>query len=681
MSSSFIMAKHPLETLSVKGTSQEKITFVDVMRHKQMAEDDLDVRRPKMDKVDELFRSHIDTSDWPYSSVVFDPRVFTFIFEKTSRLLANKLKGRMVPREGGDALGARINNELLMFQWDENERVDAMAMLAKWAMMDTITRKYGAAFALCKYRYDRGFKKEKGKVKSVPFYDGNDFKVLSPRDVLANPSYSTIKNWFQYREYVTFDELRRVNDIARGKPIYKNLDILRDASKKENKKAGDTRQSNYMLKNKSLKGLQDFLGRDEVYKTIEVITEYRNDRWITFAPKHGIVLRDIPNPYDHQQIPVVMLKYYPIDDDLYGLSEVEPVERIQRAINALICQYLDSVNMSLYTPLKIRSTGVQMHTLEFGPGKKWIMNDPATDVIPHEASIKGVSEFASTYRFLVGSLQEAVGETSAQTSGMVPGQQDKTATEIRASETQKNARDKFNQLFLKEAIKKQMMFWHAMNKQFLFSDPREQQKVVRIVGREAIRYFQNRGLDNYTVSDEQAKKMADAMENGAKIDIQGFGYPQFPIKTDDGIKPKLEMEDGDEVGHLILTPEDLSGNYDFIPDVESMELPTDQQEGIMKRQLLELARDPNTITLLAQEGTKIKMKELLEDSFEDAGLKDAEKYFEKVEEEYEINQTGGTGPQAGRPGQGNVPIRGMAQGARPVVGSQARPNISRPNTI
>jgi len=673
---------NPLEKIVVKGTLDERKTFVDVMRHKSMAEEDLDVRRPQWDKVDELFRSHIDTSNWPYNSVVFDPRVFTFIFEKTSRLLANKLRGRMVPREGGDALGAKINNELLMFQWDENERVDSMAMLAKWAMMDTITRKYGSAFALCKYRYDRGFKKKDGKVKSVPFYDGNDFKVLSPRDVLANPSYSTIKQWFQYRDYVTLDEFGRVNDMARSKPIYKNLDILRDSVKKEAKKHGDTRASNFVLKNKSLKGLQDFLGRDEVYKTVEVITEYRNDKWITFAPKYGVVLREIPNPYDHQQIPVVMLKYYPIDDDLYGLSEVEPVERIQRGINALICQYLDGVNMKLYTPLKVRSTGVQMHTLEFGPGKKWIMNDPATDVVAHESGIAGVSEFASTYRFLVGALQEAVGETSAQTSGMVPGQQDRTATEIKASEMQKNARDNFNQLFLKEAIKKQMMFWHAMNKQFMFSDPREQQKIIRIVGKEAIRYFQSRGLDNHVINDEDARKMAEAMESGVNIDVEGFGQPQYPIKTEDGIKPKLEMEEGDEVGSLILTPEDLSGNYDFIPDVESMQLPTDEQKGIMKRQLLEQARDPNTIALLQQEGIRIKMKELLEDSLEDVGLKDAEKYFEKIQEgPNEANQAGGVGPQAGGAGQGNVPVGRMAAGARPMAGGQARPVVSRPNPI
>ena len=149
----------------------------------------------------------------------------------------------MVPREGGDTLGAKINNELLSFQWDENERVDNLPMLAKWALMDQNARKYGASFALCKWRYERQLKKTKSKdgkeeVKSVPFYDGPDFKPLVNRDVLANPSYSTIKGWFAYREYVTLNELKNVNDAARSKPIYKNLDILRDSLAKEGEGGG-----------------------------------------------------------------------------------------------------------------------------------------------------------------------------------------------------------------------------------------------------------------------------------------------------------------------------------------------------------------------------------------------------------------------------------------------------------
>jgi len=665
-----------------KGTKDERKLFSDIIGHYQMATEDLDVRRPYWDTIDELFRSYIDEANWPYNAVVFDPRIFTFITEKGARLFANKLKGRMVPREGGDELGARINNELQSFQWDDAERVDGVPMLTKYTNMDQLARKYGSSFALCKWRYERTHKKdENGEMKSVPYFDGPDFKVLSSRDVLANPSYSTIKNWFQYREYLTLDELKDVNDVARGKPIYKNLDILKDSLTKEKVGIRDTRASNYEVKNKTIKSLQDFLGRDDVFPIVEVVTEYRNAKWITFAPKHGIILRDIPNPYDHQRIPVVQLRYYPIDDDLYGLSEVEPVERIMKAINALLCQYLDSINMSLYTPLKVRASGVQMHTLEFGPGKKWIMSDPLTDVVPHEASPKGVTEFTSTYRMLVGALQEAVGETSAATSNIVPGQEDKTATEVRDTAQQRLARDNYNQIFLESTIKQQMMFWHSMDKQFMFSDPTQQERILRIVDKDASRYFQKMGLDKKILSQEEVELTAQSIDDAdgdVNLDFEGLGSPVFPVETEDGIVPKFEMKPGDETGSLIMTPEDLGGLYDYIPDVKSMELPSDQQQGAQKQKLLEMTLTPIASQKLMEDGYKVKTKELMEDSFEDSGFKDADKYFEKLQGDpnAQVDPNGVGGPQAGVPGQGNGGAPGMEPGLEALAGSQAGPVVS-----
>ena len=644
-----------------------------------MARDDLDARIPKMDTNDELFRSYIDETKWPYNSIVFDPRIFTFIFEKTARLLANKPRGRMVPREGGDALGAKINNELLKFQWDENERVDAMPMIAKWAMMDMNTRKYGASFALAKWHWERQTKKDgKDNYKSVPYFDGPNFKPLINRDCLPNPSYSTIKNWFMYRDYLTIEELENTNDAARAKPIYKNLDLLKQAVKdSEDRGVADSRESNWISKNKSIKDLTDFLGRDELYKVIEVVTEYRDNRWITFVPKHGVVLRDIPNPYDHGQIPVVMLKYYPIDDDLYGLSEIEPVESLQKATNALLNQNIDTLNMGLYTPLKIRSTGVQMHTIEFGPGKKWIMNDPQTDVIEHQFNPTGVKEFYSNYRMLIGSMQEALGETSAAVSNMVPGESKKTATEIKDLAVSRNARDNFNQIFLSEALKKQMVFWHTMNRQFMFDkrNKADQSKVIRIVGKDAIRYFQKRGLDQYAVSDEAGELLTqpDIMEAGFTPD--DLAMPLYGVQAGNEQLPKFNLEEGGEVGHLIIEPDDLSGQYDYIPDIESMELPDDNQTIAAKKNMMEMIMNPALIGILANEGYKVKAKEMMEDYLEDLGLKDAEKYFEKVEEgQYgQAGQAGGAGVIPGQVGQGNVQPPGMGGSGQAMAGGQVQP--------
>ena len=96
-----------------RGTPAEQETYWEVKRHYDLSREDLETRYIDWNKKDELFRSHIDEEGWPYQAQVFDPRVFTAIFEKSARLLAKKPKGRLVPREGGDALGAKSNNSIL----------------------------------------------------------------------------------------------------------------------------------------------------------------------------------------------------------------------------------------------------------------------------------------------------------------------------------------------------------------------------------------------------------------------------------------------------------------------------------------------------------------------------------------------------------------------------------------
>src|SRR3990167_5209206 len=456
---------------------------------------------------------------------------------------------------------------------------------------------------------------------------------------------------------------------------------------KHAQKGGDRRDNNYVIKNKSLKGLNDYLGSDETFRTIEIVTEYRPDRWITFSPKHGVILRDIPNPYDHGQIPIVQLKYYPIDDDLYGLSEIEPIEKLQKAVNALVCQYLDAINISLYNPLKINQQGgaVQMHTLNFGPGEKWLMNDPSKDVIEHQSNPSGVTEFASTYRFLIGAMQEALGETSQGVSNLNPGGEDKTATEIKDTAMSRSARDNFNRIFLEEALKKQMTFWFKMNQQLLFQG-NEQQKIVRIVGKDAIRYFQQAGLDAEGLTDEHIEMLSDPSLAGA-VSPDDLQSPLYPVQVGQETIPKFVMEDDGQTGSLVIEPDDLSGTYDYIPDVGSMSDSANEEETQAKLQAITLLQQPTVLQMLMQEQKKPKLSDLIIDYFEDIGFKNADQYFETIQPDPMMggangfNQGGALSAQAGQGGMPNGQYGGMGAGNAPLSNGQAQPVIPGPVAV
>ena len=647
--------------------------FSDLNKHYSMASRDLEqriFRKNGFDDADKMFASYIDESNWPYRSLMFDPRPYTTILEKSARLIGGKPKGRLVPREGGDSLGARINNELLSYQWEDNARLGE-SMITKWIMMDQNVRKYGSSFMIAKWRYD----KRSGEV----FFDGPDAIVCKNRDVLANPSYDFINKWFQYREYVTLDELQKVNDMARTENAkYKNLDLLRDSIREDAKGKGDKREANIQIKNKSMRGLTDYLGSDELYKVVEIVTEYRPDRWITFSPRHGVIIRDIPNPYKHGEIPVVHLKYYPLPDDLYGVSELEPVSKQIKAINAHLSAYSDTIALALRPPAHVNPVNVRMHTLDWSPEAKWLMNNPNVDVQMMKIDTSITTNFQSIYQTLVGSLMNAWGEQSQGTSVVNPAQDQGrvTATEIKDTAFTRNVRDNMNQIFLAEALKKQIMFWHAMNQQYLFTGTKDQQKIVRIVGRDASEFFMRQGLADIRPTHEDAQMLAMGQMKPEDI----APGPRFAVSVGEDEEgnplevPKFIPDEAGEGGNLIIEPSDLSGNYDYIPDIETMKAPSSQD---VKNQLMEvigLLINPAVLQLLIQEGKKPKMMEILTRAFEATDVvKDAEALFEDVKGGvYGQNQVvpgGGIGPEGGVPPEGAMPTQGMGGGVVPPPGA------------
>lgn len=655
---------------SASSSQADDKLFGELIRHVQIGFDETERRTVGRKRVgsisfneaDELFRSWLDEGSWPYDALLFDPRVFTFIFEKTSRLIANKPKGRLIPREGSDILGAKINNMLLDYQWDMANW--GGPMLSKWALMDLNARKYGAGFGISKWRYEVA---PNGKC----LFDGPEFRVLNNRDVAHELSATSIEscNWFLVREFVTLDDLNNVNDSASSKPIYKNLDKLRDAVGKEGDgQSGDTRTS-WISRNRQISRLEiDPYGKDNVFKTVEIVTEYRRNRWITFAPKHGVVIRDIENPYQNNELPIVMLRYYQIDDDLYGLSEIEPVKGLQKAINALLCEYVDEINQQLYSPIAI-GPGVRQHTLEWGKGARWIMNNPMTDFRLVESRSNAAQYFNNTYSVLVSAMMNALGESSLGVSNVQPYQKDKTATEVKALQQQRNARDQFQQNFLGEAIKRQMRLWYSMNQLLLFSDSDKQHKILRVVGREYVQYLTDRGLDRTSdLSNETMQTFIDARQHLSpenKNAIQVGDLPTTPlypvtVKKDgkEETVPKFQMDEDGQSGDLFLTPSDVAGQYDFSVDVISMMNNAEEdRKNAQQTAVSILITNPNVPVLLQQEGYKPKFKDLFVDWLQGLGFTDGDKYFEKVPALPGVAQSqilNGQVPQApnGAPAQG-----------------------------
>lgn len=623
------------------------------MDHYSKATQDMDTRRIRKNGWNDIINAYMGKlpKNWPYQSVVTDPRIRTTILEKTARLLNSKLQGRLIPREGGDMIKARINNAILDFQWDN--ATDGGGMVEKVANGDQTARIFGASFAYVYWDYKR---------------ETNEIKICDPRDIFIDFGATHIRNakWVQYREFTTIEALRdRGYDVSKLKKSIQN-------SQSGN---SDLRSTLYESVVKSNRGLEDRVGEDMSNPVIEVITEYTTTSCTVFAPRYGVILKDDKNPYKHGKIPFAQLRYYPLGDDMYGESEVEAVIPLQRALNAILCGFIDEMNITMRPPLKISSSGVRIETIEYGPGARWIMQNPN---MVEQAQLSGtaVQNFNNSYPALVAAFNTAMGSESLGTSNVKGTFTDKTATEVNQLQAQQSSRDQYNQLYLSEFLKDIMMMWLHNNKQFLFDDPSKEYFIIKIIGKDNIQQFQQMKLDEKDIPQDALNEIQATIEaNPSAVTddminqvMQDVAVPTNPVVTNPSeqdpqkydIKQKLEVKPNQDEADLYVTREDLDGVFDYIPDVKSMAAGA----GVMQQQARQKAYDlilanPQVLPLLQTQGEMLKIKELLVNILEDAGERDAEGLFQPAGQQTGV-QPGGPGlAQPGAMAPGPIQPQGM----------------------
>ena len=660
---------------------QENDVLKEVLRHYEMVKEDNRIRQTRENGWNDVIDAYWGKlpDDWPFDSRVTLPLIRTSLTEKNARLINSKLRGRLIPREGGDVLKAKINNALLDFQWESANYGGSMN--AKWKEMDADTREMGSCFGLTLWRHAVE-KKEVGEAKeSEVEFDGNEFSPLNPLDCGIDPNAKNIKDakWFLHRKWVTIDELETENDISSNKNLYPGLAELKKAiSVNRNGKgyAQDRRQSEYEDRIKTLKGLQDRMGEDQEFPVLEIVTEYRPDRWITYSPKHHVVLRDIENPYEHGKIPVVQLTYYRLQDDPWGESEVEPVLPLWRAIQAVVCAYLDTMIIHMRPPLIAVEGQYRQETLRYGAEEVWVVNNPGA-ISEFKGNTDSLNYFQTTLSALLNQFNVAMGDLSQGTGVASPFETEKTATEIKATVRQQNVRDQANQNDLAEAIKDMMMMWLSNNKQFLFSDPTKKSMVIRIVGKDAYTAFKKAGLDAVEAPEDVMRAISDIIEErgGDMTDadvqqlIEAGSLPKFPIidnpeeKNPDNyqIRPKMEVDENGNEANLVLVPEDLEGYYDYVADVKSMTSTFAEDQMLSQQRTLQLlTTNPVVLQLLNAEGYKPNIKELLVKNIESGGDSDGERYFTKIEETAQPGAAPtGNMEQPGLPGVPATPPQGI----------------------
>jgi hypothetical protein len=651
--------------------TQKEDTLTQVMSHYDQWTQDRDIRKNRKNGWDDVTAAYWGKlpNNWPYNTKVVDPRIRTSILEKNSRLLNSKLRGKLVPREGGDVLSAKINNAKLDFDWD-NANFGG-TMLYKWGMMDQDTRLYASKFALIYWRTEY--------VDDVLTFEGNEMKPLDIRNCGIDPTCDGIRDakWFQWQRWEKIEDLKSAN--KGGYEKYSGLNKLLTAINNGDNPSQDRKDTEYTSKVLSLKGLEDRTGSDKSFPVVEIVTEYRADKCITFSPKHSVIIGEEENKYKHKKIPVIQLKYYPLNDDPIGESEVEPVLPLWRAINAVLCSHLDGLDLRQKPPIGILENGGRMETYVYGPEAKWIMSNP-NGVFELPIGKGTENSFQTDYSALVAAFNTAMGDISQGTSQIDTFNPQKTATEVKQSAKQQNVRDQANQTRLAEALEDMMSMWLSNNQQFMFSDPTKQEYLLKILGDEQYAFFKEAGLDEMEVPPEVDATIAEVISaaegNISDDDIyqmrEAGKVPKYPVEVTEGkgrnkkkvIKPKMTIGENGGEADISVTPEDVSGTFNYVADVQSMASGASEEMRMSQDRILQTVLQPAVQQMLAVQGDTIKIKDLLISNFENNGAKDSQRYFGKVEQPPVSPNVQGTGPTNGVPTPN--PTGGMA-GPPPTV--------------
>lgn len=523
----------------------------EIIQQYQLSKQFLDPIHEKMNGQEEMYRSYINSQSYPHGARVFDPRIFRVIETIVPRLVASEPIGTFYPKGAGEEATAMILKAMLRYDWQKTGMFKKLVEYYKGVMI------FGTGFGRIYWDYDEVEKqrmvptevdgrmiwspKSTEKIK-VTRSDNPNFEPLNIYDCFPDPNATSLETmrWFIYRRFKTLEELEKENQ-TRGVEYYKNLKVLREQyNAKQQKGEGVSMDNYYREHRRTMLQTQEFIGKDGSNQDIVVLTRFTKDRWCDIVPEFGnLVIREIENPYFHGELPITYAVDYPYPNELYGMGEIEPIERLQRAINAVLNLRLDNVQLTLNTMWKVRKgADVDMDSLLSRPGN--IIQTADMDAVnPIQIPDVTGSTFVNTMTYLTSALQNGSGITDF-TVGLNNSSNtvNQTATGVRLIQQEANAQFKLKiQLLNKMVVEKIANQWKDLRIQFTTSEEK-----FRIIGKDFIEYLR----DNSQLS---------------KTGLDGQ-----PVIPGDETQAKLEIKN--DFAFLSVLPEDiqpyLAGEYDFV---------------------------------------------------------------------------------------------------------------------
>lgn len=394
----------------------------------------LETKRDMWDEVEGIFSNQLkDAISQNTKSQVLDQKLSGMILEREARVMNKLAIGKYRPISSNDIGSTKILG-LTVDKYIIPNMNAQFPFLVKLRMLDRYSNIYGNYFAMIDWDI-------KGNG-----YVGPDMWLLPIRDVfpqfgavsLSDSDYIVIRTW---------KPLSYFEGLKEGK-VYKNVDKIVTALKD---KSGDKKNTKDMSQRED----NQYPSTETAKKSgfFEVLTMFERDRWVDFVPAAQEIFRDIKNPHDNGELPVVCKHSIPLIDDFMGMGDMERGKTMQYTLNSLWNLYLDAIKISIFPPTILNKDNIIPSTIKWGPGAKWLVRNSVGNSVQQLAiNPRGIESFQATYQTVNASLLNLFGTTDTSVTTKTDPGFGRTPQALKYQAERENSKDSVDRFYMEQVL-------------------------------------------------------------------------------------------------------------------------------------------------------------------------------------------------------------------------------------
>ncbi|MCZ2130568.1 MAG: hypothetical protein LC109_09915 [Bacteroidia bacterium] len=498
------------------------------------------------------------------------------VLEREARVMAQLPTGKVRAISRNDKFGEKLMN-LTLDKYVTPNANSQFDLLTKYRMTDRYSNIYGNFFGFVDWRVDKNG------------YVGPDYWMLNIRDVfpqvgavsIEDSDYIIVRTW-QPLSY--FESLLKNKDF---KNISQVITKLKNKSKVKESDDKDARQETDYPSDQPAKNSSYF----------EVLSMYERDKWTDYVTDADLVIRDMDNPHDNHELPVVCKYSIPLLSDIFGMGDFERGKSMQYTLNSLWNLYLDGVKVSIFPPTLVNKDYVaDLNSIKWSAAAKWLVKgnggvDQAARTM--NLSPQGQNTFNNVYQIVTSSLLNMMGTTDTAVSAQVDPGFGKTPEALKQQSARENSRDNVDRFYMER-------FLTDVNRKFVNLLSKKMPDSV------AVRMFPD-DIEQLTKDFPEIEE--NKMYNAKRGKLN--------------ISKKL-------LGDVIYDYEIVSGSTYALDQKE-------QQQNLLM--LLDLfTKNPMLMEALKQEGKEVKLDQIVNRILVNSGIQDYEKIVEDIHQDQDVTQ-------------------------------------------